>query len=226
MNKKQRNINVGAAILFLIFSLLFFVLFFRFFFIQTTGEVKGQTLAAKAEQMYSDTTKIDAKRGTIYDQNGEIIAEDRSSYSLIAILDENMTTDPKKPNHVVDLEKTASQLAKQIDLTESEIYRILKTGKEKERFQVEFGSAGKDISFETKEKIEEMKLPGITFTRSMKRFYPNGIFASHVIGFTEKVQDKNNENQTVGKHGIEKSLNSTLVGKDGSYQFKVMYGDI
>ena len=30
-----------------------------------------------------------------------------------------------------------------------------------------------------------MKLPGITFTRSMKRFYPNGIFASHVIGFTE-----------------------------------------
>ena len=220
MNKKQRNINVGAAILFLIFSLLFFVLFLRFFFVQTTGEVKGQTLAAKAEQMYSDTTKIDAKRGSIYDQNGEIIAEDRSSYSLIAILDEDMTTDPKKPNHVVDLEKTASQLAKQIDLTESEIYGILKTGKEKERFQVEFGSAGKDISFETKGKIEEMKLPGITFTRSMKRFYPNGIFASHVIGFTENVQDKNNENQTVGKHGIEKSLDSTLVGKDGSYQFK------
>ena len=65
-----------------------------------------------------------------------------------------------------------------------------------------------------------MKLPGITFTRSMKRFYPNGIFASHVIGFTENVLNKNNENQTVGKHGIEKSLNSTLVGKDGSYQFK------
>src|SRR3954471_21309613 len=188
MNKKQRNINVGAAILFLIFSLLFFVLFLRFFFVQATGEVKGQTLAAKAEQIYSDTTKIDAKRGSIYDQNGEIIAEDRSSYSLIAILDEDMTTDPKKPNHVVDLEKTASQLAKQIDLTESEIYGILKTGKEKERFQVEFGSAGKDISFGTKGKIEEMKLPGITFTRSMKRFYPNGIFASHVIGFTENVQ--------------------------------------
>ena len=76
-----------------------------------------------------------------------------------------MTTDPKKPNHVVDLEKTASQLAKHIDLTESEIYGILKTGKEKEKFQVEFGAAGKDISFETKGKIEKLKLPGITFTR-------------------------------------------------------------
>ena len=107
MNKKQRNINVGAAILFLIFSLLFFVLFFRFFFIQPQEKLKARRLAAKAEQMYSDTTKIDAKRGSIYDRNGEIIAEDRSSYSLIAILDEDMTTDPKKPNHVVDLEKTA-----------------------------------------------------------------------------------------------------------------------
>ena len=58
MIKKQKNINLGAAILFVIFSLLFFVLFFRFLFIQTTGEVEGQPLAAKAEQIYSDTQKL------------------------------------------------------------------------------------------------------------------------------------------------------------------------
>lgn len=220
MIKKQRNINLGAAILFVIFSLLFFVLFFRFLFIQTTGEVKGQTLAAKAEQMYSDTTKIEAKRGSIFDSYGETLAEDRSSYSLIAILDKKMSPDPKKPNHVVDLEKTASELAKYIDLPESEIYEILKTGKDNQRFQVEFGSAGKDISLETKEKIEDLKLPGITFTRSMRRFYPNGIFASHVIGYTENVLNKNSQTQNVGKMGLEKSLNKILTGKDGSYQFK------
>ncbi len=125
MIKKQRNINLGAAALFVLFSLLFFVLFLRFLTIQTTGEVKGQTLAARAEQMYSESTKIDAKRGTIYDQNGEVIAEDRSSYSLIAILSEEMSPDPEKPNHVVDLEKTASELAKFINLSKSEIYYIL-----------------------------------------------------------------------------------------------------
>ena len=103
-------------------------------------------------------------------------------------------------------------MAKQIDLTESAIYGILKTGKEKERFQVEFGSAGKDISYETKGKIEEMKLPGITFTRSMKRFYPNGIFASHVIGFTENVQDKNNKIKQLVNMGFEKSLRFNFSG--------------
>ena len=48
--------------------------------------------------------------------------------------------------------------AKHIDIKESEIHEeYLKTGKEKERFQVEFGAAGEDITYETKEKIEEAK---------------------------------------------------------------------
>ncbi|WP_071395433.1 penicillin-binding protein [Bacillus tuaregi] len=215
MIKKQRNINFGAAILFLIFSVLFFVLLLRFFFIQATGEVKGQVLAAKAEQQYADATKIEAKRGTIYDRNGEIIAEDRSSFSLIAILSEDM-----KPNHVVDLKKTARELSEYINLEESKIYDILEDGKKKNRFQVEFGLAGRDISYETKSKIEKLELPGIGFTRTMKRFYPNGIFASHVIGYTETKEEKNNKSITVGKLGLEKSLNDVLTGKDGSFKFE------
>ena len=107
MIKKQRNMNVGAAILFVIFSLLFFVLFFRFVFIQATGEVEGHALAAKAQQKYTGSSIIEAKRGTIYDRNGEVIAEDRSSYSLIAILDKKMTTDPDHPNHVSGYRKNS-----------------------------------------------------------------------------------------------------------------------
>ena len=220
MIKKQRNINVGATILFIIFGLLFFAILFRFAFIQATGEVKGQPLAAKAAQQYSDSRTIEAKRGTIYDRKGEVIAEDRSSYSLIAILDKKMTTDPDKPNHVVDIDKTAMELSKYIDLKESDIKKILKDGKEKERFQVEFGASGRDIPFETKKKLEKLKLPGITFTREMKRFYPNGIFASHVIGFTETEQLEGSKSKTVGKLGLEKSLNEVLTGTNGSFKFE------
>ena len=48
MIKKQRNINLGATILFIIFGLLFFVLLFRFVYIQVTGEVKGQPFSGKS----------------------------------------------------------------------------------------------------------------------------------------------------------------------------------
>ncbi|KDE48454.1 hypothetical protein DI43_04255 [Geobacillus sp. CAMR12739] len=52
--------------------------------------------------------------------------------------------------------------------------------------QVEFGSYGRNISFELKRKIEALHLPGIAFIRDTSRFYPNGVFASHVIGYAQK----------------------------------------
>ncbi|WP_042456169.1 penicillin-binding protein [Neobacillus dielmonensis] len=217
MNKKQPYMNAGAAILFVIFGLLFFVLLIRYFSIQISGEVKGQPLAAKAEQKYIRKDVLPAARGVIYDKNGEVIAEDTASYKLVAILDKKMTTDPKNPKHVTDPSKTAKELAKYIDMDESEIYGILT---KKGKFQVEFGKSGRDITQETKSKIEEEKLPGITFIRDSKRFYPNGVFASHVVGYADKVEQKDGNYKTIGKMGIEQSLNDQLTGKNGKINYE------
>ncbi|RLQ95835.1 penicillin-binding protein [Falsibacillus albus] len=216
MKSNKVNRNVGAAVLFLIFGLLFFVLIVRFLTIQITGQVEGKALAAKAAHKYLRSEILDAKRGTIFDQNGEVIAEDTDSFSLVAILDKKMTTDPDHPHNVVDPKMTAEKLSKYIDMSESEIYDILN---KKGRFQVEFGSAGRDISVETKKKIEAEHLPGITFKRESKRFYPNGVFASHLIGYAQKEEDKDGKVKTIGKMGIEKSFNSILSGKDGTLQY-------
>lgn len=217
MIKKQPNINVGAVVLFIIFGLLFFVLICRYAFIQITGEVAGKVLADVTEQKYNRERVIEAKRGTIYDKNGEVIAEEAAAYSLVAILDETMTTDPDDPKHVVDPEKTAKALANFIDLPESE---ILNTLKKPGRFQVEFGKAGKDISHQTKKAIEKLKLPGITFPRDTVRFYPNGIFASHLVGFVEEKEDAEGKVKEVGTLGIEQNLDAQLTGKNGNIQYQ------
>ncbi|MCQ6279759.1 penicillin-binding protein [Bacillus sp. EB600] len=217
MIKKQKNMNVGAAILFLIFSLLFFILIIRYFSIQISGEVGGEPLAAKAQQKYSRVGTLEAQRGTIFDRTGEIVAEDSSAYTLIAILDKKMTTNPKKPMHVVDPEKTALELSKYIHLSESKINSILT---KKGKFQVEFGKEGRDIDYVTKQKIEDLHLPGITFSRSSKRFYPNGIFASHLIGYTDHVKQKDESSKVVGKMGIEQELNTDLTGMDGKIDYQ------
>ncbi|MDQ1003827.1 penicillin-binding protein 2B [Neobacillus niacini] len=216
MNKKQPYMNVGAAGLFALFGLLFFILLFRYFSIQITGEVGSQPLAAKAQQKYSRTGNLEAVRGVIYDQKGEVISEDTTSYTLIAILDKKMTTNPKKPNHVTDPQKTASELAKIIDLKESEIYKILT----KDQFQVEFGKAGRDISHQTKKEIEALKLPGITFKRDSKRFYPNGVFASHLVGYADRIDEEDGTYNYVGKMGIEKTLDKELTGTDGKINYE------
>ncbi len=212
--------NVGAAFLFGLFGLLFFVLLCRYFSIQITGEVSGQPLAAKAQQKYGREGTLLATRGNIYDRNGVVVAEDTASYKLIAILDKRMTTDPKKPHHVKDAKKTAQELAKYIKMDESEIYRILSDGMKNDKFQVEFSKAGKDISYETKTKIEKLELPGITFSRDSKRFYPNGIFASHVVGYADKIEQKDETFKSVGKMGIEQEYNDELTGKNGTINYE------
>lgn len=217
MIKKQPHMNAGAAVLFVIFSLLFFILIFRFVSIQVTGEVHGQALAAKAQQKYKNEKVIEAVRGTIFDRKGEVVAEDTTAYTLVAILDDSVTTNKKKPKHVTDPAMTASKLAKYIEMSESEIYNRLN---KKGPFQVEFGKAGRDITNQTKREIEELKLPGIIFLRDSKRFYPNGIFSSHLVGFVEKKETKDKKIITSGKLGIEKTLNEELTGKNGSLSFE------
>lgn len=217
MGKKQPNMNAGAAVLFVIFSLLFFILLFRFVSIQVTGEVHGQALAARAQQKYSNEKVIEAVRGTIFDRKGEVVAEDTTSYTLVAILDESVTTNKNKPQHVKDPEKTAAVLAKYLDMSESDIYkRLTKEG----AWQVEFGNAGRDISYKTKQEMEAEKLPGITFLQDSKRFYPNGIFSSHLVGFVEKKEIDDQKSISVGKLGIEEAMNEELTGENGSINFK------
>ncbi|MED4037714.1 penicillin-binding protein [Niallia taxi] len=219
MLKKQQNINLGAAILFLFFCLLFFILFVRFAVIQSTGKVSGEVLAKEAEKKYSSSMVLEASRGTIYDRNKDVIAEDASSYKLVAVTDSSLSkNDPEHPLHVVNAEKTANELAKYIDLEESDIYRILTKEGAK---QVEFGNAGKNLSYETKKKIENLKLPGVLIVEGKKRFYPNGTFASHVIGYVEEKEDEATGKYTAtGKLGIEETLNNLLTGTDGTLNYK------
>ena len=216
MKGNKKNRNIGAASLFILFSLLFFVLAVRFITIQYTGEAEGKVLAAKAAQQYLRKSVIPAERGTIYDQKGEVIAEDSASYTLVAILDEKLTTNSEHPRHVVDPRETARKLSELIDLSEDEIFsRLTKDAK-----QVEFGAAGRDLSHQVKNKIEELELPGISFIKDSKRFYPNGIFASHLIGYAQKDQLENGSSEINGKMGLEQSYNDILKGKDGEIEFE------
>ncbi|MGM0844502.1 MAG: penicillin-binding protein [Bacillota bacterium] len=217
--KKRPGMKIGAAILFGFFGLLFFVLMVRFVTIQVTGEVNGKVLAAQAAKKYLKTGVLEAARGTIYDQKGEVIAEDTSAYTIVAILDESVSEDSETPKHVHDIDKTAEVLAPLLGEDETELYDRLSRGIEKERFQVEFGSAGRGISHRQKLEIEKEALPGINFVKESKRFYPNGKFSSHLIGFAQKEEQDDDTTEIVGKMGIEKSLNDYLSGKNGKVKY-------
>lgn len=211
---KIRKNKIGAVLLVMLFGLLFFSLILKYSFVMVTGHSSGQDLSMRASEKYVRNIVNQPVRGKILDRNGEILAEDIESYKLVAVLDKRMSQKDKPPRHVVDKKKTAKALSKIIDMPYKE---ILKTLNSKKAFQVEFGKAGKDLTFNQKKEIEQLKLPGLTFFSEKKRFYPNGNFASHLIGYAEKNPDTN---QIQGMMGVEKIFDTYLSGKAGKTSFK------
>ena len=219
MKKLKFRYQLGAFLMFVIYGGLFFLLFGRFFYIQSTGELHGYNLQAEAANKYARETVLAAERGRILDRNENIIAEDTLSYRLIAVVRESATTDPDDPRHVVDARKTARILAQYISWDEEKIYQQLTNKGDKDPYQVEFGSAGRSISHEVKEAIDAHDLPGIIFTSDKKRYYPNGSFAAHLIGYAAKEEQPDGTFKTVGKMGLEKTYNEELTGEDGRVKY-------
>ena len=155
--------------MFLLYGGLFFLLLGRFVFIQVTGVAEGQVLSAKADSKYSREQVLQASRGKIIDRNGEIIVQDTLSYKMIAVISPKATENSKVPRHVIDTKETAQVLSEYIDMTEEEIVALLNKNIEKERYQVEFGKAGRDISHKEMNEIKAHNLPGIIFVARFEK---------------------------------------------------------
>ena len=150
------------------------------------------------------------ERGTIYDTKGNALAQDVSSYTLIAYLDETRSEGSDTLRHVKDKEETARILSEHISTSYDRILELLN----KDAYQVEFGTGGKNLSQLKMEEIKNLNLPGIGFIKSTKRYYPNGDFASYLLGYTKNKEIDGNL-YMVGELGIEGYYNDELTGKNG-----------
>lgn len=197
---------------------LFVVILVKLTYVAISPKVDGIDLNTFALSRTTATKTIEASRGTIYDINNEVLATNVRSYTVIAYLDESRTSDEANPRHVVDKETTAEKLSPLINMTSKQILKLLNT---KNVYQVELGPGGRNITELIKEEIEALDLPGIDFIKSTKREYPNGDFASYIIGYAKK----NDEGSIVGELGIEGKYNNELTGTNGKtiYQ-KDAYG--
>ena len=215
---KQRKMTlrrpsiINAIILFLLLGIILKVLY-----IGLSKKVDGIDIKTFADNRNTQEDILYAKRGTIYDKNGEALAQTVNSYTLIAYLSEKRSENEKTPQHVVDKEYTAQVLSEHLNADKDAILKQLN----KDKYQVEFGSAGRNLSELKKTEIENLELPGIDFIVSTKRYYKMGAFASYIIGYAKTDENGN----TKGEMGIEESFNNKLEGTNGKkiYQ-KDLYG--
>ncbi|CAM3171877.1 penicillin-binding transpeptidase domain-containing protein [Lactiplantibacillus plajomi] len=222
-NKKKRmtskrspddNRDIFGKWLYFGAMVVFAILVIRFSYIAITHRANGADLKSYTRKLYTTDTVVAAKRGTIYTANGDPIAEDTSTYTIYAIMAKNQKSANGKALYVKDNEQVAKVLAKYLPISRKKALATLEKGAGK--FQVEFGTAGKNITLTTKEKIEAEHVTGLHFIQSEARLYPNGMFASHLVGLTDSKDVKNSEStRLVGSMGIEQAFNKQLSGSNG-----------
>lgn len=213
--KKNRKKTIRAMMGLAGFLLLIFGI--RLTQIMVFGTVNGQDLSEQAQNLYDRSSILSAQRGTIYDVGGNPLAMDATSYSLYAVLT-NEWSEPEDPQYVVDKKNTAQVLSQYIDLTADEILERLNT---QDASQVEFGTAGQDLTYAEMKAIDDQNLPGIMFNETPTRMYPNGVFASHLIGYAEYMEAGTAiDSRLTGQMGLELSMDGILKGTNGrkSYQ--------
>lgn len=217
--KTRTNKWKSPMIAFCFFLVFIFVLYLQYLYLSLSSNVYGINMQEFANNRNTYSSTLYAKRGTIYDVQGDILATDVSSYTVIAYLDESRTGSSSTLYHVQDKQKTAEALSPLLNMDVDTLLELLN----KDAYQVELGPGGRGISEVLKKQIEELNLPGIDFIESYKRFYPNGDFASYLIGYAKKNEvmvDDKLENIMQGELGIEVKYDDILKGTNGyiSYQ--------
>ena len=204
---RMRKRSIFLFALFLVF--LIYVISHLFYW----QVIKGNQLKDAAERQQTNQTAINARRGTIYDRNQNVLAES-ATVNTVVCNPQQIEKDCKDESGSIrksDLRHIASSLAEILDLDEDDIYdKITKDNKFqyiKKRITVEEADAIKKLKDSSVDKQTAKLFSGVYFEEDSKRYYQYNI-APHIIGFTGYDND--------GMQGIEKTFNSYLSGRAGT----------
>ncbi len=179
-------------IFFCLINLVLLALVFRIGWIQI---IKGEEYIELAQQQQIRDETILAKRGLIYDRNGNELALNVSNYTLWG-----------NPNKIIkskNKDKIISKLLSILPISENDLGNMLLTKKSN------LVKVMSDLDKSTSDKIKAENLDGLWIERNSTRYYPEGNFASHIIGHTTA------DNR--GLSGIELKYDKYLSGLPGRW---------
>lgn len=143
------------------------------------------------QSLFSET--IPARPGEILDRHGHVLAMTETCDSLFAV-----------PCEIDDPWAFAWQVAPVVDLSADQLFRKLTANKDKQFLWIR-----RRLAPQTARRIRDLDLPRDEwgFRREYQRRYPQGAYASHVLG----LRDIDNQ----GRGGLEQSQHDQIRGIDG-----------
>ncbi len=152
---------------------------------------------------------IDNQRADIVDRNGAILATNLLTHSLYA-----------HPEEMIDKKKVARGLAKLFPAYEyDELVTLFNDGRK-------FHWLEKKLSPEQQQAVKDLGEPGLQFGPRKVRLYPNGSFASHILGGTTFGRESVDSAEIIGEAGVELMFDEYLNSSENSEKPLVLSLDL
>ena len=152
--------------------------------------MQADQYSERAQAVQERERSIKAKRGSIYDRNGVILADNEAVCSISVI-----------HSQIEDPEAVIQVLSEKLEIPEDDVRKRVEKVSVREKIK---SNVDKTLADE----IREMNLAGVMIDEDYKRYYPYDTLASHVLGFT------GSDNQ--GIVGLEVYYDDLLMGEAGS----------
>lgn len=189
----NKGIHKRIKIVLLIVLFIFAIIIAKVFYIEVIDYKKLNSLASG---LWSRNLPIEADRGNIYTVDGEAIASNLTTTSLVFI-----------PNQIKNKDLVAEKISEILDVPKSKIEEHLYKKSMMERVHPE----GRRLSYNVADKIENLHFDGVYLLKESKRYYPHNEMLSHVLGYVGI------DNQ--GLSGLELEYDDILTGEYGSIQY-------
>ena len=187
------NIHERIRFIFLVSIVILIAIIIKVFYIQVFAYEKLNTLA---ESLWSRELPIKADRGEIVDRNGEILATNVTTVSLVVV-----------PGQIDDPKRVAKDLSDILGTDYQDMLKHVTKSTSIERVHPE----GRGLDYEIAEKIDALGYDGVYLLKESKRYYPYETVLSHVLGYVGI------DNQ--GLSGLELYYDEYLTGADGAIKY-------
>jgi cell division protein FtsI (penicillin-binding protein 3) len=175
----------------------------RVAYLQTWG--RERTLRSAERQQHQQET-LYARRGTIFDSTGTVMAGTVQNQDLFVdakFLADYYSADDKDYNEYLH---TIATLAGLIDMPQAQLATLLSDHSEARYLKVK-ENIDEGIAAGMQTRIAKLKLKGVGFTPCSQRYYPMGSLAAHILGGTRT--------NGHGLDGLEMHFDDLLAGHDG-----------
>ena len=179
--------------------------------------IQGGYYKAKAVDNSTRVTFLRAPRGIIYDRNGNMLATNKQTLSMVAI-----------PSQLENIDDLANRLSKILGIGYNEIHDRLETAKLSDSVLPVVVERDLDLNVVSRFYEQKLFLPAIDILPDISRNYPQGELIGHVLGYcgeiTESQLKRRSERRMgdiVGQEGIERVYDVQLRGVDGEQRVRV-----